>query len=252
MGASWQPVSADGVRPASLSLCVPLSPSLPRRARCALAADGSGKLQEKLLIADKTQFNKIIVDPSARLIFFKAAKGAPDLSAGGIPAGQTTLKGGLVYAIPFAVLTAGEVTKKILKKHAIKATKGCNVMTIDPHGFSTTASALSKRPKLAVAIGKKLRTFLYTPVNPAGMPGMGSGGKFAKLNDYPLHEHAVILELCRHAGGGGRVLIGLGKQGGFHLLDLLSGHMRALTATSRVDPIMCLELPESRDEFLLV
>jgi len=72
-----------------------------------------------------------------------------------------------------------------------------------------------------VALGKKIRTFQFLAKNPAQVPGMGSGGSFAQLNEYVCSD--VIEHLAVTNAGGNGLICAAFKSGEFVTIDVNMG-----------------------------
>lgn len=120
-------------------------------------------------------------------------------------------------------------------------------------GNSSTASMLRKTCKLAVAVAKKIRTFQFVAKNPGMVPGMGSGGTFAQLNDLSCPEvvQSMTVMSVSSDGGSGTICAAL-KSGSFILVNLDTAVIRAIPlptgAFGGVMPVSCLGVVDPTDD----
>lgn len=156
--------------------------------RITVATHESGDLQLVTCIDSSILAVQLIVDDISGILFVRTSSKIDDADDAG--------KGGQIFAVPLDDLVHREkpMNKKDLKKFLVANTKGCHIMAVN-HKRQSTASMLRKISKLAVGIGKKIRTFQFIPVNPAGVLGMGSGGAFLQIREFQLSDHIITLTL---------------------------------------------------------
>jgi len=153
-------------------------------------------------------------DVRSGMLFFRTAAKLDEANEPG--------KAGTVHAVALDVVRQAQqlFTKKLMKPFALPNTKGCNLYAVNKTS-SSTASMLRGTCKVAVALGKKIRTFQFLAKNPAQVPGMGSGGSFAQLNEYVCSD--VIEHLAVTNAGGNGLICAAFKSGEFVTIDVNMG-----------------------------
>ena len=143
-----------------------------------------------------------------------------------------------VYAIPLDILMHRESphTRKDLKKFIVAGSKGASLYSIHS-GSTSTASILSKACKLVVAVGRKIKTYQFIPKNPARVPGMGTGGSFVQLHEYPCADTIESVTLGEPTSGkSGQLVCCALQSGSFALVNIETGEEIPLTLVRQLRP----------------
>lgn len=118
-------------------------------------------------------------------------------------------------------------------------------------GSTSTASILSKACKLVVAVGRKVKTYQFIPKNPARVPGMGTGGSFVQLHEYPCADNIESVTLGEPTSGkSGQLVCCALVSGGFALVNIETGEEIPLTLDNsalEVQPVMSLQVDDPID-----
>jgi len=204
----------------------------------------SGELESTLLIDNSIPMVQLDVDEDIAILFCRSSNSIDD---------PTDMRNGQMYAIPLDVFMHREspLSKKELNKHyMVSRTKGAYVYSIH-QAATSTASILQNACKMAVAVGKKLRTFRFIPTNPARVPGMGTGGVFEMLHEYPTAETIQALVIGEpSAGNTGQQVSAALQSGTFALINIESGLETPLgldESAIQVNPVMCLQVSDPID-----
>eukprot|EP00043_Microstomoeca_roanoka_P000120 m.26822 g.26822 ORF g.26822 m.26822 type:complete len:853 (+) comp10131_c0_seq1:201-2759(+) len=205
----------------------------------------AGQLSVKPLIDHSMSPRQLVVDERANMMFLRTSKDVTDLKGT-----QKRGKGGSLYIIPLDVFftDALPVGKKVLKQHQLQAVKGLHIFAVN-QGLSTTAALLKQACKLAVGIGKKLRTYHYATV------GVGIGGQWQPLEEYTCPDYIDCLTIGRGGVGSmGQICVGL-KSGDFQLIDLQSSTVTVLlegnSIPGGVSPYVCREIVEGDNDEIM-
>ncbi|EGD74356.1 hypothetical protein PTSG_06365 [Salpingoeca rosetta] len=206
----------------------------------------AGKLDVKPLIDASLSPRQLVVDEKANMMFIRTSKEAGvDLKGT-----QKRGKGGSLYIVPLDLFYTDKLPldKKALKKHQLTAVKGLHIFAVN-QGTSTTASLLKQTCKLAVGIGKKLRTYCYATV------GIGIGGQWKPLEEYTCPDYIDCLTIGRGSPGSvGQICVGL-KSGDFQLIDLQTSEVKVLLSGTSVpggiSAYVCREIVEGENDDIM-
>lgn len=137
------------------------------------------------------------------------------------------------------------LNKKQLKKFAVVNSKGASMFSINTSSAST-AVMLQRTCKLAIASAKKIRTYQFIPKNPAGVPGMGTGGSLVQLQEFQCSDHIEDIALAAQGvtQTAPQFMCCSLRSGEFVLINLDSSAITSLPLATRaaVNPIMCLQV----------
>jgi hypothetical protein len=133
-------------------------------------------------------------------------------------------------------------------------TKQCvTTTTTTQHTTYNTQQPKPKNVKVAIAMGKKIRTFQFHAKNPARVPGMGSGGSFAQIGEYTCSDHVLTMSVT-NAGGGGTICAAF-RSGEFVLINIDTGSLLNIRITegglSSVSPVGCTMVGDPDDPELV-
>lgn len=202
-----------------------------------------GQLESRLLIDSSVAMVKITIDEESDMMYGLSASSVDD---------KYDTKNGLLYAIPLDALMHIEKPQnaKDLKKYIVSNSKGSQLFSIHA-GATSTASILSKACKLVIAVGKKLRTYQFIPKNPARVPGMGTGGSFVQLQEYPCSDFIETVVLGEPTSGrSGQIACCALSNGDCALIDLDKGTDTPLDlheSALEVQPVMSLQVDDPID-----
>eukprot|EP00911_Craspedida_sp_UC1_P002650 UC1_evm1s1950 len=217
--------------------------------RVEVAAHKPGELGMVKLIDNSFPIQALSVDKNIGVIVLLSSKSYPEI-------GATKISPGTLYAVPLQVVGTlkAPLNKKSMKAYAVPETKGAHIFQLALDSFSTTASLLRQTTKLAVGLGKKLRTFQFVAKNPANVPGQGSGGNFIVLEEYSCGDIIRTMSVgSSESGSPTHVCLGLAT-GSFIMVDLLQGTSSPVISDGKLEPIDALDIPTERgqpQEFLL-
>eukprot|EP00049_Salpingoeca_infusionum_P024733 m.16827 g.16827 ORF g.16827 m.16827 type:complete len:854 (-) comp7242_c0_seq2:198-2759(-) len=191
-----------------------------------------GKLPRIQLTEPSFHVRQLVIDESINLVFARVAKGA-------------------LYAIPlgeFLGIQGEPLGKKTLKQYALPACKGLHLFSINMGMSTTTASRLKLTCKLAIAVGKKLKTFQYI------VPGAGLIGQWSLIEEYMCADHIECMAVGRGMPGSsspGLVCLGL-KCGEFQVIDLQSSSVTVVMSSEdtagTMEPFDCQEIIEGETD----
>eukprot|EP00040_Diaphanoeca_grandis_P035893 m.226809 g.226809 ORF g.226809 m.226809 type:complete len:906 (-) comp33502_c0_seq2:307-3024(-) len=202
----------------------------------------SGELESVVLIDSSIAIVQLHIDEEIEILFCRSSSSVDD---------SMDARNGQVYAIPLDVFLHRETPlskKELTKLYAVPRTKGATIYSIHMAAPST-ASILQNACKMAVAVGKKLRTFRFIPANPARVPGMGTGGTFEMLHEYPTADSIQALVIGEPCSTGQQVSCAL-TSGTFALINIESGLETPLAldeSAIQVKPVMCLQVADPID-----
>jgi hypothetical protein len=210
--------------------------------KLAVGVHTTGELELTQITDSSVLVVQLTCDLNSGMLFFRTAAKMDEANEAG--------KSGTVHAVALDVLSSATHTfnKKNMKPFAIPNTKGCNLYALNDTN-ATTASMLRGTCKVAVAFGKKIRTFQFVAKNPTQLPGLGSGGAFAQLNEYTCSDHIEHLAVT-NAGGNGTICAAF-KSGEFVMIDVVAGVITPLsigTTFGVVTPVSCDQIGDPNDE----
>lgn len=211
-----------------------------------VAKHSEGHLKVKPLIDGSLSPRQLVIDEKASMMFIRASKDASVDLKGTAKRG----KGGSLYIVPLDMFYTDKLPleKKQLKPLQLTAVKGLHVFAVN-QGNATTASLLKQTCKLAVGIGKKLRTFSYVTV------GFGIGGQWQMLEEYTCPDYIDCLTIGRgQPSSVGQICVGL-KSGDFQLIDLQTSEVKILLSGTSipggVSPYVCREIVEGDNDDII-
>lgn len=202
-----------------------------------------GELESRVLIDNSVAIVALNIDEESDMLFCMSAASIDE---------KNDPKNGQVYAIPLDILMHRESphSRKDLKKFIVAGSKGASLYSIHS-GSTSTASILSKACKLVVAVGRKVKTYQFIPKNPARVPGMGTGGSFVQLHEYPCADNIESVTLGEPTSGkSGQLVCCALVSGGFALVNIETGEEIPLTLDNsalEVQPVMSLQVDDPID-----
>lgn len=201
-----------------------------------------GELQMEKVTDGSVCVVQLDVDEVSGMLFFRTVARLEDADEGG--------KSGTLHAVPLEMLNAdlGTFGKKQIKPFAVANSKGCHLYAVNKTS-SSTASMLRGTCKVAIAMGKKIRTFQFLAKNPARVPGMGSGGSFAQIGEYTCSDHVLTMSVT-NAGGAGTICAAF-RSGEFVLINIDTGSLSPIriseAATASINPVGCTMVGDPDD-----
>ena len=215
-------------------------------AKLTVAVHESGMLAIERISDSSVLAVQMNADVGSDMIFFRTVARMDDAEDQG--------RSGMMYAVSMDDMNHLDepLNKKTIKAYAIPGSKGCHLYALN-ETTTSTAAMLRKTCKLAVAVGKKIKTYQFLAKNPGKQPGMGSGGLFQQLNEYSCGEAAITMRLAESEGTA-MIFAGF-KSGEFSMVNLDSSKfsMVSVGAHSDVQPISVIEMKEQDEtvDFLL-
>lgn len=215
----------------------------------------SGKLESQLLIDSSISIVQVTCDTASGMMYFRSSSSLDELD------GESG-RGGAVYAAALDEFYHRDSpgTKKTMKKYIVPSTKNAHLFAVvgESNPRSPTAGLKSDgKPicQLAVAVGKKIRTYQFIPKNPARVPGMGNGGSLIYLQEFQCSDVVDTMSLGFASSGfrsgqSGQYICCAVRSGDFALIHLDTGAITPLPLSARaaVDPVTCLQVPDPIDD----
>lgn len=211
--------------------------------KLTVGAHQAGELELTQVTDSTVLVVQLDCDVQSGMLFFRTAAKLEEANESG--------KSGTVHAVALDVVRQAQqlFTKKLMKPFALPNTKGCNLYAVNKTS-SSTASMLRGTCKVAVALGKKIRTFQFLAKNPAQVPGMGSGGSFVQLNEYVCSDQIEHLAVT-NAGGNGLICAAF-KSGEFVTIDVSIGVVTPIAIGNSVHasifPVAVAQVGDPDDE----
>eukprot|EP00039_Didymoeca_costata_P025638 m.14024 g.14024 ORF g.14024 m.14024 type:complete len:867 (-) comp4969_c0_seq1:62-2662(-) len=210
--------------------------------KLTVARHEAGMIESEQLADSSVLVKQMKVDEASGMLFL--------LTVAKLEESDENLKPGTVYGIPLEHLASLDtaLNKKTLKPFTISNSKGCHLFAVNST-MASTASLLRQTVKLALAVGKKIKTYQLMARNPYGTVGRGHGGVLSHLNDLACPDVILAMNVTNQGGTG--LLCVAFKSGEFVLMNLEGLSMSSIKLAGTravVDPVACLSVPNIFDE----